>query len=402
MCAIQFFKCIFSILSFEKIEFFDFIFTSSDRKLQMVQNGIEDRRQKYFNLSSLIARLDNFELRSLFKDNQSNLGWGQTHIVEIEKYPVFVKRIPVTQIEYENLLSTKNLYNLPNFFNYGLGSAGLGVAGMNVFRELIANIKITNWVLEGETANFPLMYHYRIIPYKGNHLNIDKSLLKGFVEYWGNNDNVGNYMVDRANANYELVLFLEYIPYVIETWLLENPSQIQKILSELTKTIAFLKCKGIIHFDCHFGNILTNGDQIYLTNFGLVLDKSFALSSDEVSFFEKNRFYDYGEVFRNLGLLIRGWYNSCSEQDTFRIMEKYSIENDLRAYEWGKVLLENIERINIDGDINLDKFYVDTIVKYRRIIILIQNFFVEIWNDNWKSTEFPHIELELLLEETGI
>ena len=308
----------------------------------------------------------------------------------------------MTQIEYQNLFSTKNLYNLPNFFNYGLGSVGLGVAGVNVFRELVANIKVTNWLLEGEIANFPLMYHYRIIPYQGNHLNIDKSLLKGFVEYWGNNYNVGNYMVDRANANYELVLFLEYIPYVLETWLLENPSQIQKILSELKKTIAFLKCKGIIHFDCHFGNILTDGEQIYLTDFGLVLDKSFALGSDEVSFFEQNRFYDYGEVFRNLGLLIRGWYNSCSEKDKFRIMEKHSIENDLKAYELGKVLLDNIERINIDRDIKLDKFYVDTIVKYRKIIILIQNFFVEIWSDNRKSIQFPHIELELLLEETGI
>ncbi|MCJ8281411.1 MAG: hypothetical protein MJK14_16465 [Rivularia sp. ALOHA_DT_140] len=83
---------------------------------------------------------------------------------------------------------------------------------------------------------------------------------------------------------------------------------------------------------------------------------SFALSLDEISFFEKNRFYDYGEVLRNLGLLIRGWYNSCSGKDKFRIMEKYSIETDLEGYELGKVLLENIERINIDGDIKLDKF----------------------------------------------
>ena len=59
-------------------------------------------------------------------------------------------------------------------------------------------------------------------------------------------------------------------------------------------------------------------------------------------------------------------------------------------------------RFHIDGDIKLDKFYVDTIVKYRRIIILIQNFFVEIWNDNRKSTEFPHIELQLLLGKAGI
>ncbi|BAY81129.1 hypothetical protein NIES267_06040 [Calothrix parasitica NIES-267] len=363
---------------------------------------IKDRIRRYFNLSSQIAQLDNGELRSLFKGSgQSSLGWGRTHIVEVGEHRVFVKRIPVTKLEYENLFSTKNLYSLPTYFNYGLGSAGLGAAGLNIFRELIANIKITNWILEGEVANFPFMYHYRIIPYQGKHIDLDKSLLKDFVEYWGNNSNIGNYMTDRANANYELVLFLEYIPYVLETWLLGNPSQLQKTWDKLQQSITFLRNKGIIHFDLHFGNILTDGEQIYLTDFGLLVDKSFALSSEEVSFFEQNRFYDYGEVLRNLGLLIRGWYNSCSEEDKYRIMEKYGFDKDLENYKLGKVLLENIERINADGDIELDKFYVDSIVKYRRIITLIQNFFVEIWGNNRKDTQFPHAELQVMLEDTG-
>lgn len=370
----------------------------------MLNNRIKDRRSRYFNLSSQIAQLDNVELRSLFEGNgQSNLGWGRTHIAEVGEHQVFVKRIPVTKLEYENLFSTKNLYNLPTYFNYGLGSAGLGVAGFNIFRELIAHIKITNWLLEEKIANFPLMYHYRIIPYQGEHidLNTDKSLLKNFVEYWGNDSNVGNYMIDRANANYELVLFFEYVPYVLETWLVENPSQLQKTWDELKIAISFLRSKGIIHFDLHFGNILTDGEQIYLTDFGLVVDKSFALSSEEVSFFEQNRFYDYGEVLRNLGHLIRGWYDSCSQKDKFRIMEKYGIDRSWENYRLGKVLLENIERINADRDIDLDKFYVDSIVKYRSIITLIQNFFVEIWRNNRKDTQFPHAQLQLMLRDTG-
>jgi len=368
----------------------------------MVSNRIDDRRKKYLNLCSRIARLNNIELRSLFEGSgQSSLGWGRTHIVEVGEHRVFVKRIPVTKLEYENLFSTKNLYNLPTYFNYGLGSAGLGVAGLNIFRELIANIKITNWLLEGEVANFPLMYHYRIIPYQGEHITLDKTVLKDFIKYWGNNPNVGNYMIDRANANYELILFLEYIPYVLETWLLGNLSQLQKTWDELKIAIAFLRSRGIIHFDLHFGNILTDGEQIYLTDFGLVVDKSFALSSEEVSFFEQNRFYDYGEVFRNLGHLIRGWYNSCSEEDKSKIMEKYGIDKDLESYKLGNVLLESIERINADGDIDLDKFYVESIVKYRSIIMLMQNFFVEIGQNNQKDTQFPHAELEVMLEDTG-
>ena len=164
-----------------------------------------------------------------------------------------------------------------------------------------------------------------------------------------------------------------------------------------------MQSKGIIHFDLHFGNILTDGEQIYLTYFGLVLDRSFALTSQEMSFFEEHILYDYGELLRNLGLLIRGWYNSCLEEDKFRIMEKYRIDKSWESYKLGKVLLDNIEQINADGDIdlNLDHFYVDSIVKYRSIITLIQNFFVEIWKNNHKDTQFPHGELQLLLEETG-
>ena len=76
--------------------------------------------------------------------------------------------------------------------------------------------------------------------YREEHINIniDKSVLKDFVEYWGNNVNVGNYMIDRANADYELILCFEYIPYVLETWLLENSSQIQKTLVELQDAIS--------------------------------------------------------------------------------------------------------------------------------------------------------------------
>ncbi|BAZ69903.1 hypothetical protein NIES4106_46830 [Fischerella sp. NIES-4106] len=361
----------------------------------------ELRRKKYFNLSSQIAQLDNAQLRSLFDDNQSSLGWGLTQTIVLGESKVFVKRIPVTNIEYDNLFSTKNLYDLPTYFNYGLGSAGLGVAGLGVFRELVTHIKTTNWVLEGAIATFPLMYHYRIIPFSGQRVDVDRKCLKGFVEYWGNNANVGNYMLDRANANHELALFLEYIPHVLEKWLRENPNKLQKSLHDLCRTIAFLRTKEIIHFDAHFRNVLTDGEQIYLTDFGLALDKSFTLTKDEESFFKENTFYDYGEILRNLSHFIRASYDSCSENDKRTIMEKYGIKEGLQHYELGSLLLDNIEQIHADGIMKLDEFYVASIVKYRSIIALMRNFYFDIWRNNKKDTKLPHLKLQLLLKETG-
>jgi hypothetical protein len=360
----------------------------------MANKDIELRRKRYFALSSQIAQLDNAQLRSLFNNsesNQSNSGWGFNHTIVFGESKVFVKRVPVTNIEYNNLFSTKNLYNLPTSYNYGFRTTGFGV-----FRELITHIKTTSWVLEEAISTFPLMYHYRIIPFFGRRTDVD-------VEHWGNNPNVRNYVLDRVNANYELVIFLEYIPYVLDKWLQENPSKLQKSLDDLRTTIDFLRTKKIIHFDAHFQNILTDGERIYLTDFGLVLDKSFALTLDEESFFEQNIFYDYGEVMRNIGHLIWAPYDSCSENDKRGIMEKYGIKEGLKNYELRSILLDNIEQIHTDGIMKLDEYYVATVVKYRSIITLMQDFFVEMANNNMKDkeTKLPHVKLRRLLQKTG-
>jgi hypothetical protein len=365
---------------------------------KVFENQLELKRKKYFKLSSQIVQLDNVQLRSLFKNsasNQSSTGWGMNHTLDLGQSQIFVKRLPVTNIEFDNQFSTRNLYNLPTYCNYGFGSTGFGV-----FRELMAHIKTTNWVLEGAIANFPLLYHYRIIPFSDQRADVDRSRYKSYVEYWGNSANAGNYWLDRANACYELVLFLEYIPHVLETWLQKNPNEFQKSLDDVRTTITFLRAKSIIHFDAHFHNVLTDGEQTYLTDFGLALDKSFALTKEEETFFEQNIFYDCGEVLRNLGHLIRAPYDLCSENDKHRIIEKYGINEDLKPYEQRAILLDNIEQIHAEGDIQLDEFYVASIVKYRRIIILMQDFFADMWENNKKDTKFPHAKLHLLLKET--
>ncbi|MDZ8188685.1 MAG: hypothetical protein RMX96_28005 [Nostoc sp. ChiSLP02] len=365
----------------------------------MLNNDLKLRTKRYFQLSSQLAGLDNSQLHSLFDDSESgtsSLSLGRNYTIVLGQFKVFVKRIPITNIEYENLFSTKNLYNLPTYFNYGVGSIGL-----NVFRELVTHIKTTSWVLEGAIASFPLMYHYRIIPFSGVRKDADIENHKTFVEYWGNNASIENYALDRANANYELILFLEYIPYILATWLQENPSQLQKCLDELHKTITFLRTKGIIHFDAHYYNILTDGKRTYLTDFGLVLDRSFALAQDEESFFEQNQFYDYGEILRNLGHLIRLSYDTYSENEKRIIMKKYDIKENLKPYELASILLDNIEHLYADKLMKLDNFFVTSTVKYRSIIALMQNFFVDMRTNNQKNLKFPHAKLQQLLEETG-
>jgi hypothetical protein len=369
---------------------------------KMDHNHIELRRKRYFKLSSQIAQLDNAQLCSVFANselNESSTGWGQNHAIILGESKVFVKRVPVTNLEFDNQFSTRNLYDLPTYCNYGFGSTGFGV-----FRELITHIKTTNWVLEGEIATFPLMYHYRIIPFSRPRTDADQENLKnlkGYVEYWGNSENLGKYVLDRAIANHELVMFLEYIPHILETWLRENPNKLKQSLDDLRQTIDFLATKKIIHFDAHFRNVLTDGKQVYLSDFGLVLDKSFPLTRDEESFFEQNRFYDYGEILRNISHLIRPIFDECSENEKHRIVEKYGIKEGLKPHEFGSILLDNIKQIHADEDIKLDEFYVTSIIKYRSIMTLMQDFFADMWENKRKDTKLRHTELEMLLKETG-
>jgi serine/threonine protein kinase len=255
--------------------------------------------------------------------------------------------------------------------------------------------------LDGEIATSPLMYHYRIMPFLGQRLAVDLDRHKEYIESWNNNINVGNYALERSISNHELVLFIEYIPHVLETWLNENPNTLERSLNEIRTTIDFLRTKGIIHFDAHFRNILTDGDRIYLTDFGLVLDRNFALTKEEEAFFEQNIFYDYGEVLRNLRHLMRSSYDRCSEIDKSRIVEKYDIKPGLQPHELVSILLDNIELIHADGDIQLDDFYVASIVKYRSIIMLMHKFFARMWGNRQKDTKLPHVELQQLLKETG-
>lgn len=86
-------------------------------------------------------------------------GWGVSYRAEICGVPVFAKRLPLTDIEKEHAGDTSNIFALPDFYHYGVGSAGFGAN-----RELAAHLKATVWVLDGAIESFPLLYHHRVLP----------------------------------------------------------------------------------------------------------------------------------------------------------------------------------------------------------------------------------------------
>ena len=323
-------------------------------------------------------------------------GWGKNNVLEVAGERVFVKRIPMTDLEFDNPFSTRNLYALPTFYNYGVGSAGLGV-----YRELVANIKTTNWVLDGEIQTFPLMYHHRICQSHGERQPLDIAKHHRYVEYWDGNVNIGQYMLDRLEAKHELVLFLEHIPNVLHPWLKENPHRTTDILDQLRATLEFLRKNDIIHFDAHFHNILIGGDRPYLTDFGLVLDKSFELTVDEIAFFAANSAYDFGQVLCSISYLIESQIESLAESERKRVQEKYGFDDQTPGIDRLEILFDNLDELQVNGIVTLDRGYLDCVVKYQHIIMLVRRFYSGLQRNNRKDNVFPNDELKSLLSQTG-
>ena len=368
-----------------------------EMRTKIMKNDLKTRIDTYCKLSTHFAYLDDEQLNSLFDSERNTRGWGENHTIKVEKSKVFVKKIPFTELESNHMFSTQNLYDLPTYYNYGVGSAGFGV-----FRELLTHIRTTNWVLQGAIENFPLMYHYRIVPRSGEKKDLDMEWYERYVRYWNSNENIGKYVVDRTNAKYEVILFLEYIPYVFSKWFKKNINQLDTFINEIPDTITFLRKNGITHFDVHFNNILTDGDKPYLTDFGLALDKRFDLSETEQAFFRKNTHYDYGEYLLCIGEHLPSVYQGLAKTKKKKIMQKYGLKDSTPYLESLVILLENILEIYTDGLMKLNENYVDTLIKYRSIIILMAEFFEDMQRNDRKDTKYSHRKLKRLLEATEI
>ncbi|WP_328315799.1 serine/threonine-protein kinase [Streptomyces sp. NBC_00388] len=274
------------------------------------------RLAAYSSVSTSLALCSDRALSGLL-DTAAPLGsgiGGRSALLETAGTPVFVKRVPLTERELlpENVRSTANVYQLPAFCQYGIGGPGIGA-----WREAAAHTMTTNWVLAGEYPGFPLMYHWRVLPDTAPELPEELADVDRAVRYWGGGPQVRRRIEALQQSRASLVLFLEYIPQTLHGWLTGQlragdaaadraASQVEK---ELRAGISFMNARGLLHFDAHFENILTDGRRLYFTDYGLALSSRFELSPGEAAFFERHRTHDRAYTLSYLvNWLITGVY----------------------------------------------------------------------------------------------
>jgi hypothetical protein len=239
------------------------------------------RLRRHERASAFLASRGDAELAALVDvapPGEVGVGGGSATL-DVRGVPVFVKRVPLSDRELAHPHSTANLFELPLFCQYGIGSPGFGA-----WRELAANRLVTGAVLAGETSSFPLLYHWRVLagrsPVAAEHADLDAA-----VATLGGSPAVRARLAASAAASHSLVLFFEYIPYPLLDWLRDDPAGKARALErQLSEIVAFLRGHDLLHMDGHFANLRSDGAEVYLADFGLVTSPRFELSPAERDF----------------------------------------------------------------------------------------------------------------------
>lgn len=91
--------------------------------------------------------------------------------------------------------------------------------------------------------------------------------------------------------------------------------------------------------DAHFNNILTDGNQLFLADYGLAMSNQFQLNADERQFFDQHQNFDICTVINSLVHAIVSHYDSRENwrQALQQLADEHHDSNtavsvDLRAY----------------------------------------------------------------------
>jgi hypothetical protein len=338
------------------------------------------RIKQYNLLSTSLACISNEKLKQILVDAKpihQGIG-GKSALISIDDRPVFIKKIPLTDFEQlpQHFMSTANIFDLPLNYQYRLGSAGFGV-----WRELVSHIMTTNWVITGECTNFPIMYHWRILPSCSSDMNTNGWCdIEEYCEYWEHSDAIRKRIEELNKASKYIALFLEYIPQNLSEWL---NAQIAKddgcledavvfVDEQLKKVNNHMNGLGFMHFDAHFENILSDGERLYFSDFGLALSSKFDLSEEEKEFLRLHQSYDQAWAAANLLHFV-----------TTLFFGKEYCEISM---------LEYLTRELIDATSLISAM----IKQYTPITLCMDEFFEKLRKES-KSTPYPTAQLEKLL-----
>lgn len=326
---------------------------------------MEKRLSQYEKANRYLKTLSQEQFSSLLASaNPIRIGgWGDILSLTIEEVPVIVKKIRLTQEEMQHPKSTRNFFDLPSYYQYGVGSAGFGA-----WRELAAHEMTTQWVLDGECHNFPLMYHARVLPRNpSGQPMFTEEQRDEMVAYWDGSEAVGRRLAAADTATAEVVVCMEQLSESLHAALsFGKKGDLEQLERELLLVTAFMQAKGFLHFDAHFHNLLTNGQHVYFADFGLAISKEFELTPEERTFIEKH--HDYDRMYVASELVCAAIQMSVDPSTIDSAFDQYFSEKPL------ELMLPSSQ---------------DGIVRHYRPLARIMDAFMRGLREHSKSTPYP-------------
>jgi hypothetical protein len=323
------------------------------------------RIARHHTLSQRLAALDDSGLTALLDGPPTPGFGGAVATATLDGVPMFVKFVPLTDLERQHTGSTANLFGLPAFYQYGIGSAGFGA-----WREIAVHDMTTRWVLDGEFDGFPLVYHWRVVPYRP--APTAPAELERWVTHWEGDDAVRARLAAISDASAAVIVFMEHIPQTVDAWLTERATDeaYRFVERRLTAGVEFMRGRGLAHFDAHFRNLLTDGRRLYFADFGLALHASFDLDEAERGFLRRHRDYDRGHTTAHL---VR-W-----------------LVSNLLGVPWGDVH----EHLREHAGAGLHGSAAEIVAEHARVAMVMGEFYEQLWTN--KRSPFPAEELAAAL-----
>ena len=235
-----------------------------------------------------------------------------------------------------------------------------------------------------------MMYHWRVLPQQVKPLNAeDLKDLEKFVEYWGGSPVIRARLEAIQKSSATIILFLEHIPETVGMLLKKKfadgngvndgaQAAVTMVERDIKTVTSFMQSHGLLHFDAHFGNILTDGHRLYFADFGLAISSQFELSQEESNFFKNHRNYDRYEM---TSILVNSMVSILfGRENRDAILHEYAAgKASKKMAPWAAAI----------------------ITRYAPIAVVMNDFYEQLREHN-KTTPFPASELERLSVAAGL